>query len=73
MIKHAIIGPLTLLINESFTSGNYPQIMKYAKVIPIFQANSPFDVTNYRPISLLQIFMEMENGKNLCMCELVIS
>ena len=59
MIKHAIIGPLTLLINESFTSGNCPRIMKYAKVIQIFKANSPFEVTNYRPISLLPIFNKL--------------
>ena len=56
IIKEAIVGPLTLLINESFTSGYCPQIMKYAKVIPIFKANSPLEVTNYRPISLLPIF-----------------
>ena len=56
MLKDAIIGPLNSLISESFTSGYCPQIMKYAKVIPIFKANSPLKVTNYRPISLLPIF-----------------
>ena len=56
MIKDAIIGPLTLLINDIFTSGYCPQIMKYAKVIPLFNANSPLEVTKYRPISLLPIF-----------------
>ena len=62
MIKDAIIGPLTLLINESFTSGYCLQIMKYAKVIPIFKAKSPLEVTNYRAISLLPIFNKvMEN------------
>ena len=56
LIKDAIVGPLTSLINESFTLGYCPQIMKYAKVIPIFKASSPLEVTNYRPISLLPIF-----------------
>ena len=55
-IKDDIVGPLTILINESFSSGYCPKILKYAKVIPIFKANSPFEVTNYRPISLLPIF-----------------
>ena len=56
LIKDAFVGPSTLLINESFTTGYCPQILKYAGVIPIFKASSPLEVTNYRPISLLQIF-----------------
>ena len=55
-IKDDIVGPLTILINESFSTGYCPKISKYAKVIPIFKANSPFEVKNYRPISLLPIF-----------------
>ena len=56
LIKSAIVVPLNLLIYESFTTGYCPQILKYAKVIPIFKASSPLEVTNYRPISLLPIF-----------------
>ena len=55
-IKNEIVGPLTILINESFSTGYCPKILKFAKVIPIFKANSPLEVTNYRPISLLPIF-----------------
>ena len=56
MIKDQITGPLTELINISFTTGCCPEILKYAKVIPIYKANSPLDVKNYRPISILPIF-----------------
>lgn len=56
LIKDQIIGPLTTLINDSFTTGYCPTLLKYAKVIPIHKANSPLEVTNYRPISLLPIF-----------------
>ena len=56
MIKDQITGPLTELINISFTTGCCPEILKYAKVIPIYKANSPMDVKNYRPISILPIF-----------------
>ncbi len=59
MIKH-IINPvtnvLTDLVNESFSSGIHPSLLKFAKVIPIYKAKSRFDVSNYRPISLLPIF-----------------
>ena len=56
IIKDQIIGPLTILVNESFTTGYCPTLLKYAKVIPIFKANSPLEVTNYHPISLHPIF-----------------
>ena len=33
--------------------GVYPNLLKLAKVIPIFKAGSKLEVNNYRPISLL--------------------
>ena len=56
LIKNHITLPLTTLINLSFSTGYYPKLLKYAKVIPIFKANSKCEVTNYRPISLLPLF-----------------
>ncbi|MCP4485567.1 MAG: hypothetical protein GY823_13590, partial [Flavobacteriaceae bacterium] len=59
MIK-LIINPLTNvltdLVNESFSSGIHPSLLKFAKVIPIHKGKSKLDVSNYRPISLLPIF-----------------
>ena len=40
---------LKLLIS----SGVYPNKLKVAKVIPIFQADDRTDVNNYRPVTLL--------------------
>ena len=49
-----IICPvLTSLINESFSSGVYPNCLKMAKVIPVYKGGSREDAGNYRPISLL--------------------
>ena len=56
MIKTQIIRPLTELINISFTTGYCPDLLKFAKVIPIYKTNSPLDVKKYRPISMLPIF-----------------
>jgi hypothetical protein len=33
--------------------------MKYSKVIPVYKANDPADINNYRPISLLPILSKI--------------
>ena len=37
----------------SFSTGQFPLVLKIAKVIPIRKKQSKVDYTNYRPISLL--------------------
>ena len=70
---------LSKIINLSFSTGVFPNVLKEAKVIPIFKnKGSPFDAENYRPISLLsnidKIFQKimhkrlmsfLENSKSL--------
>ena len=51
-----IIPHLVSIFNQSFETGICPDLMKLAKVIPIFKSGSKLSVTNYRPISLLSIF-----------------
>ena len=50
-----IITPVTELINQSFETGIYPEILKPAKVIPIYKKGDRSEMTNYRPISLLPV------------------
>ena len=56
LIPDLIIAPLCRLINESFSSGKFPDLLKIVKVIPIHKGGSTQDMNNYRPISLLSIF-----------------
>ena len=44
---------ISILINKSLETGKVPDMIKIAKVIPIYKAKSPSLYTNYRPISLL--------------------
>ena len=44
---------LALLINISFETGIFPDILKTAKVTPIHKKDSLMNYLNYRPISLL--------------------
>ena len=51
--------PLCLIINESFTTGIFPDNLKLAKVITLYIKDSRDNPTNYRPISLLSIFSKI--------------
>ena len=53
-LKSKISVPLSSLFNLSFETGIFPEILKYAKIIPVHKLKgSILDVQNYRPISLL--------------------
>ncbi|XP_065662546.1 uncharacterized protein LOC136085185 [Hydra vulgaris] len=45
--------PLSIIINQSFQSGIFPDLFKIAEVVPIFKSGCKQDPCNYRPISLL--------------------
>ena len=68
MIPDLIITPLAHIINMSFLTGEFPDLLKIVKVIPIHKGGSTQDINNFRPISLLSIFdkiMEKIMHKNL--------
>jgi len=53
LVKHEISVPLAILINRSMNEGIVPDILKLAKVIPIYKSKDKQQFSNYRPISLL--------------------
>ena len=44
---------LTALTNKSLTSGIFPDIHKIGKIIPLFKNKDKYEISNYRPICLL--------------------
>ena len=54
--KYAIADIFAYLCNLSFETGIFPDCLKIAKVIPLFKNGDKKFVTNYRPISLLNVF-----------------
>lgn len=40
-------------INESFLSGEFPELLKTTRIVPIFKNGNPLDPSNYRPINIL--------------------
>lgn len=62
MLKKSVellVGPLTLLINSSFTQGIYPDIFKISKVVPLYKKGDTDVIGNYRPISIIVVFSKV--------------
>ena len=54
-VIHCYIKPLVFLINQSLIEGVFPDELKLAKVIPVYKAGSSMELSNYRPISVLNL------------------
>ena len=53
--EEVIVGPTTSLINRMISDKKFPDPLKYTRVSPIFKKKDPFDVQNWRPVSILPI------------------
>ena len=47
-----ISEPLANIFNASINNGTYPDLLKIARVTPIYKKGSKSDPSNYRPISV---------------------
>jgi len=50
---------LTIAINTSIVTGQYPQLWKHSIIVPTFKAGDVQDPSNFRPISLLPILSKI--------------
>lgn len=57
--QHILATPLTYLFNLSLSTGVVPNCLKAANVTPVYKSGDPYDVSNYRPISLLTTFSKI--------------
>ena len=53
MSQHIIAKPLVYLINLSFSTGVFPDLLKIANTISVLKIGDRQDYNNYRPISLI--------------------
>ena len=58
-IKEVIITPLVHICNISLTTGIFPDELKRASVVPIFKSEDDMVFSNYRPVSILPIFLKL--------------
>ena len=62
MIKKAhdpLIKPLTLLINQTLSTGIFPSELNVSRAKPLFKRGKPSLFSNYRPISLLASLLKI--------------
>ena len=52
-IGNEISKPLTIIINQCLLTGIFPDLLKIAKVKPLFKRGDTAQLNNYRPISLV--------------------
>lgn len=48
-----LVHPLHIIYNRSLQLGEFPEVWKEAKVVPIHKGDKKDDIRNYRPISIL--------------------
>ena len=51
--------PLVKIINLSMEEGVFPDELKIARVIPLYQSNNPVIFCHYRPVSVLPLFSKL--------------
>ena len=55
----SICKPLTLLFENCFTSGEFPNVWKKSNIVPVHKKGDKQLIKNYRPVSLLPICGEL--------------
>ena len=58
-VASSIIEPLTYLINLSLQKGTFPKWLKEAIIVPLHKGVSGAHPANYRPISILSVFLRV--------------
>ena len=53
------VNLFTYTCNLSFHSGDFPNAIKIAKVLPVHKNDSKNEFNNYRPVSLLPIMQQL--------------
>lgn len=62
-VAASIAAPLADIVNCSFSTGTFPQLMKTAVVSPLFKKGDRLLANNYRPIAVLPTFSKiLENS-----------
>ena len=59
LFRQSISPTIAKLFNRCMYSGIFPDVLKIARVIPLFKSGDRNCISNYRPISLLPVFSKI--------------
>lgn len=59
LFAEELCAPLTILINDAFKNGEFPDFLKISRIMPIFKKGDKHDPANYRPISILPVLSKI--------------
>ena len=62
LMKDSFSYPLANMVNLSFEQGVFLDDLKIAVLTPLYKAEDPMFFNNYRPISLLSVFLKSLNS-----------
>jgi hypothetical protein len=54
-----ILSPLTYMINKIFSTGIFPERLKFSEIRPLYKQGPTAEFSNYRPVSLLVTFSKV--------------
>ena len=54
-----LVGPLNLILNQSFEQGIFPEVLKLPQVSLIHKKEGTVTVSNYHPMSLSSVFRKI--------------
>ena len=57
--KFILSRPLWLIFNRSLIDGHFPSAWKVSNITPVHKAGAKSDISNYRPISMLNIMSKL--------------
>ncbi len=60
-----ILGPLTDIINNSFTTSTFPESWKIAEIIPLLKEGVHEVASNNRPLSIIKVQYYQKSVKKL--------
>ena len=64
-VKQEIIDGLVIIFNKLFREGCFPEILKIAKVIPIYKGDDAANPNNYRPIKFIKCIRQIAGKTNV--------
>ena len=59
LAKPSIVTPVTIMVNHSFRTSEFPYPLKLAQVAPIHKKNSTLVKGNYRHVSILPVISKI--------------